>query len=345
VLMNNNEYFLVLEEIKTRIRTAQYQAIIGANREMIMLYWNTGNYINTHKSWGNKFIENLSRDIRTEFQGITGFSVRNMKYMAKFATIYNDTGFVQRALHKLPWRHNILIMEKVKDAEQREWYIAQTIENGWTRDTLAYQIESGLYKRQIAVKKTTNYDKLLPEPQGELVSQTVKDPYIFDFITAREKYVEQEIRRELVRNISKLLLELGKGFAFVGDEYHLEVEGEDFYIDLLFYHLELRCFVVIELKTGVFRPEYAGKLNFYLSAVDDLLKKDVDNPSIGILLCKDKRGLIAEYTLRDLTKPIGITEYKIFETLPKEYENLLPSVDDIRTRIEVEMDIPEEGDD
>ena len=226
--MNNNEYFLVLEDIKTRIKAAQYQAIIGANREMIMLYWNIGNYINTHKSWGNKFVENLSRDIRAEFPGITGFSVRNMKYMAKFASIYGDTGFMQRALHKLPWRHNILIMEKVKDAEQREWYIAQTIENGWTRDTLAYQIESGLYKRQIAVKKTTNYDKLLPEPQGELVSQTVKDPYIFDFITAREKYVEQEIKRELVRNISKLLLELGKGFAFVGDEYHLEVEGEDF---------------------------------------------------------------------------------------------------------------------
>ena len=231
MLMNDNEYFQVLEDIKTRIRVAQYQAIIGANREMIMLYWNTGNYINTHKSWGNKFIENLSRDIRTEFPGITGFSVRNMKYMAKFASTYGDTDFVQRALHRLPWRHNILIMDKVKDAGQREWYIARTVENGWTSDVLALQIESGLYNRQVAVNKTSNFDKLLPAPQSELVSQTVKDPYIFDFITAREKYVEDEIRRELVRNISKLLLELGKGFAYVGEEYNLEVEGEDFYIE------------------------------------------------------------------------------------------------------------------
>ena len=345
MLMNTSEYFEILEEIKLQIRTAQYQAIIGANREMIMLYWNTGNYINAHKSWGNKFIENLSRDIRAEFPDITGFSVRNMKYMAKFAIIYPDAEFVQRALHKLPWGHNIDIMGKVKDAKQREWYIAQTVKNGWTRDELGYQIESGLYKRQVAIQKTTNYDVLLPEPQCELASQTIKDPYIFDFITAREKYVEDEIRHELVRNISKLLLELGKGFAFVGEEYHIEVEGEDFYIDLLFYHLELRCFIVIELKTGVFRPEYAGKLNFYLSAVDDLLKKDADNPSIGILLCKDKRGLIAEYTLKDLTKPIGITEYKIFDKLPKEYEKMLPSIDDIRMRIEMEMDTSEEGDD
>ena len=345
MLMNNDEYFGILDEIKKQIRVAQYQAVVGANREMIMLYWYTGNHINEHKSWGNKFIENLSRDIKIEFPDITGYSVRNMKYMAKFSATYPDAEFVQRALHKLPWRHNIVIMDKVKDPVQREWYIASTIENGWTRDTLVYQIESNLYQRQIATKKTANYDKLLPESQGELARQTIKDPYIFDFITAKGKIIEKEVERELVRNISKLLLELGKGFAFVGNQYHLEVEGEDFYIDLLFYHLELRCYVVIELKTGNFRPEFAGKLNFYLSAVDDLLKKDNDNPSIGILLCRNKRGMIAEYALKDMTKPIGVTEYHLLETLPQEYEKMLPSVEDIRSRITLEMDAGEgEGD-
>jgi predicted nuclease of restriction endonuclease-like (RecB) superfamily len=340
--MNNSEYMGILDEIKEQIRKARYQAIVGANREMIMLYWNTGKYINEHKSWGNKFIENLSRDIRLEFPDIKGFSVRNMKYMAKFSTTYPDSEIVQRALHNLPWRHNIVIMEKIKDSTQREWYIAQTVEYGWTCDTLVHQIETRLYQRQIATSKTTNYERLLPEPQGELASQTIKDPYIFDFITMKGKGIERAVEKELVRNISKLLLELGSGFAFVGDQYHLEVEGEDFYIDLLFYHLELRCYVVIELKTGVFRPEYAGKLNFYLSAVDDIMRKEHDNPSIGILLCKNKRGLIAEYALKDITKPIGITEYKLFETLPKEYEKMLPTIEDIRSRIKLEMEIVED---
>jgi predicted nuclease of restriction endonuclease-like (RecB) superfamily len=266
-----------------------------------------------------------------------------MKYMAKFSATYPDIEIVQRALHNLPWRHNIVIMDKVKDSIQREWYIAQTIENGWSRDVLIHQIESGLFQRQISARKTTNFTQLLPEPHGELARQTLKDPYIFDFITAKEKNIEREVENELVRNISKLLLELGTGFAFVGNQYHLEVEGEDFYIDLLFYHLELRCFVVIELKTGDFKPEYAGKLNFYLSAVDDLLKKEHDNPSIGILLCKNKKGMIAEYSLKDMTKPIGVSEYRLLKTLPHEYEEILPSVEDIRTRIKLDLDIDEEG--
>jgi len=342
MLINNDEYFGILNKIKDQIRKAQFQAVINANREMIMLYWNTGNHINKYKSWGNKFIENLSRDIRLEFPEITGFSVRNMKYMAKFSATYPNVEIVQRALHNLPWRHNIVIMDKIKDTKQREWYIAKTIENSWSRDTLAHQIESGLYQRQITANKTTNYNRLLPEPQGALARQTIKDPYIFDFIAARGKSIEREVESELVRNISKLLLELGKGFAFVGNQYHLEIEGEDFYIDLLFYHLELRCYVVIELKTGNFRPEFAGKLNFYLSAVDDILRKEYDNPSIGILLCKNKRGLIAEYALKDMTKPIGVTEYRLFETLPQEYEKVFPTIDDIRTRINLEMDSIEE---
>jgi len=333
MLMNTKEYLGILSEIKDNIRRARYDAAVSSNREMIMLYWNTGKHIAAHKIWGNKFIENLSRDLRLEFPEITGFSVRNMKYMVKFSLTYPDAEIVQRALHKLPWRHNIAIMDKIEDAAQREWYVSKTIENGWSRDTLVHQIESKLYHRQITMDKTTNYDKLLPEAQSGLVLQTIKDPYLFGFISKDVKNIERDIENELVRNISKLLLELGRGFAFVGNQYHLEIEGEDFYIDLLFYHLELRCYVVIELKTGDFRPEYSGKLNFYLSAVDDILKKEQDNPSIGILLCNNKRGLIAEYSLKDMTKPIGISEYRLLEKLPKEYEKILPSIDDIRARI------------
>jgi len=272
-----------------------------------------------------------------EFSDISGFSVRNLKYMAKFQATYPDVEIVQRALHNLPWRHNITLMEKIKDGALREWYALQTIENGWTRDTLVHQIESNLYERQIQANKTANYTRLLPEPQGELACQTIKDPYIFDFITAKVKNIEREVEKEMVCNISKLLLELGKGFAFVGNQYHLEVEREDFYIDLLFYHLELRCYVVIEIKTGNFRPEFAGKLNFYLSAVDDLLKKEYDNPSIGILLCKNKKGMIAEYALKDVNKPIGVSEYRLLDTLPHKYEKILPSIEDIRSRIQLEM--------
>jgi predicted nuclease of restriction endonuclease-like (RecB) superfamily len=264
--------------------------------------------------------------------------------MAKFAKIYPDeTLIVQRGVAQLPWRHNIVLMEKIKDDDQRTWYIAKAIENGWTRDILVHQIESNLYRRQGKAKKITNFEKVLAAPQSELAVQTIKDPYIFDFITAKEGILEREIESELIKNVTKLLLELGTGFAFIGNQYHLEVSGRDFYIDLLFYNLTLRCYVVIELKTGEFEPEYAGKLNFYLSAVDDILKTEQDNPSIGILLCKTKDNLIAEYALKDMTKPIGVSEYKISDKLPKKYKNALPSVDDIKNRIlgEDEIKIPE----
>jgi predicted nuclease of restriction endonuclease-like (RecB) superfamily len=196
-----------------------------------------------------------------------------------------------------------------------------------------HQIEYGLYERQALATKTTNFDKRLPSPQSELAEHTLKDPYIFDFIDYRKGMVEREIESELVKNITKLLLELGRGFAFVGNQYHLEIENEDFYIDLLFYNLILRCYVVIELKTGDFKPEYAGKLNFYISAVDDLLKTAQDNPTIGILLCRNKKGMIAEYALRDIEKPIGVSEYSLFDTLPEAYENVLPTAEDIERRI------------
>ena len=298
-----------------------------------MLYYNIGIIINKHKSWGNKFIENLARDIKLEFPNTTGYSVRNLKYMAKFASEYPDKEFVQTVSAQIPWSHNCVIMDKVKDNKERVWYINKAIENGWSHSVLVHQIESELYKRQAMAEKISNFESKLPAPQSELAVQTMKDPYIFDFIPFKEDMVERDIENALIKEITALLLELGTGFAFLGNQYHLNVGGDDFYIDLLFYNLNLRCYVVIELKTGDFKPEYAGQLNFYLSAVDGILKKDTDNPSIGLLLCKSKNNLVAEYSLKDMSKPIGISEYKITNSLPEEFEKQLPSIEDIQKRI------------
>jgi predicted nuclease of restriction endonuclease-like (RecB) superfamily len=322
-----------LEDIKTQIRSAQYKAVFGANRELLTLYWNIGNIILHNKRWGNKFVENLSRDIKADFPNVTGYSVRNLKYMQKFATTYPDLEFVQSVTAQIPWTHNKSVLDKVKDKAQMEWYILKTAEYGWSVDVLEHQIDTNLYQRQILSEKTTNYLVRLDSPQSELAIQTLKDPYWFDFIEIKEKMVERDIEDEMISNISKLLLELGTGFGFLGHQYHLEVGGENYYIDLLFYNANLHCYFVIELKTGKFKPEYAGKLNFYLSAVDDLLKRDGDNPSIGLILCRDKNKTIAEYALRDMTKPIGVSEYRLTERLPKEFENTLPSVEDIEKRV------------
>lgn len=334
MLMNTNEYLEIVDNIKSNIRSAQYKAAVAANKELIMLYWNIGKIINTHKSWGNKFIENLAQDIKLDFPDMKGFSVRNLKYMSKFAVTYDDIEFVQTVSAQIPWSHNVAILDKVKDYDVKLWYMKQTIEHGWSHSVLIHQIESDLYGRQVLSDKVSNFENRLAEPQSELAVQTMKDPYIFDFIPFKADMLERDIENELVKNVTALLLELGKGFAFLGNQYYLEVGGEDFYIDLLFYNLNLRCYVVIELKTGEFRPEYAGKLNFYLSAVDSQLKAETDNPSIGLLLCKSKNNIIAEYALRDMSKPMGVSEYKVTRTLPKELEEMLPSEEDIQKRIQ-----------
>jgi predicted nuclease of restriction endonuclease-like (RecB) superfamily len=338
--MNNAEYIKIIDDIRLKIKAAQHRAVLAANSELIMHYWSIGAVINEHSVWGSKFIENLARDIKFDFPNATGYSVRNLKYMAKFARLFPDPEIVQAALAQITWYHNIALMDKVKDSESYLWYADQTVENGWSRNNLVHQIEYGLYERQAIATKTTNYGKRLPSPQNELAEQTLKDPYVFDFIEYRKGMAERQIEGELVKNVTKLLLELGTGFAFVGNQYHIEVENEDFYIDLLFYNIKLRCYVAIELKTGDFKPEYAGKLNFYISAVDDLLKTAQDNPTIGILLCKNKKGMIAEYALRDIEKPIGVSEYSLLNALPKEYEDVLPSAEDIERRI----GLPTEGD-
>ena len=333
MLINSGEYFETIEQIKQEIRAAQYKAALQVNRELILLYHSIGTVINEHKTWGNKFVDSLAKDIKLSFPNATGFSVRNLKYMAKFARAYPDLEFVQMVSAQIPWSHNIAILEKVKEPKQRAWYIQKTIENGWSHNVLIHQIESGLYQRQVTTDKISNFEQRLSAPQSELAVQTMKDPYIFDFIPFREDMVERDIERALVQDVTKLLLELGTGFAFLGNQYHLNVGGDDFYIDLLFYNLNLRCYVVIELKTGEFKPEYSGQLNFYLSAVDGLMKQPQDNPTIGLLLCKSKNNLVAEYSLKDMSKPIGVSEYRITSHLPAELEKQLPSVEDIQKRI------------
>ena len=333
MLINSDEYLSTIESIKQNIRTAQYRATISVNKELLLLYHSIGLVINEHKAWGNKFVENLAADIKLAFPDVTGYSVRNLKYMAKFALRFPDREFVQAVLAQITWYHHITLMDKVKSADEHIWYAEQAARNGWTRNVLVHQIESGLYQRQVLVEKVSNFENRLPSPQSELALQTMKDPYIFDFIPFKEDMRERDIEHALVKDVTKLLLELGTGFAFLGNQYHLNVGGDDFYIDLLFYNLNLRCYVVIELKTGEFKPEYAGQLNFYLSAVDGILKKEHDNPSIGLLLCKSKNDLVAEYSLKDMSKPIGVSAYRVTSNLPEELEKQLPSIEDIQSRI------------
>lgn len=255
--------------------------------------------------------------------------------MQKFATEFDNDEFLQGVLAKLSWNHNQILLDRVKDKEIRKWYAKETLENGWSVSILTHQITSKLYERQALLEnKTTNFDNTLPSPNNEQVKELLKDPYIFDFITADKDSKELDIERELTANITKLLLELGNGFAFVGKQYHLEIEKEDYYIDLLFYNLKVRSYVVIELKTTEFKPEYAGKLNFYLSAVDKYIKDENDNPTFGILLCKDKKKVTAELALKDINKPIGVSEYKILSEIPEFLENTLPSIKDIEKRLE-----------
>ncbi len=277
-------------------------------------------------------IDRLAQDLRREFPDMKGFSARNLKYMRAFAEAYPDKEFVQQPVAQIPWGHNVRTLDYVKDPAERIWYIRQTIEHGWSRNVLVHQIESGLYHRK--GKAITNFDRTLPAPQSDLAREVLKDPYVFDFLGLTEDIRERELERQLIARIRDFLLELGVGFAFVGSQVHLEVGGEDFYLDLLFYHLKLRCYVVIELKTGEFKPEYAGKMNFYLSAVDDLFRHPDDRPSIGIILCKSKNKVIVEYALRDTTKPIGVSSYRLTRALPEELKESLPSVEELERELE-----------
>lgn len=335
MLENNDKYFEVLSDIKQTLITTRNKIVENANKDLVLMYYNIGLKLIENNKWGSSFIDTLAKDLKMEFPTLKGMSARNLRYMQKFATEFDNDEFLQGVLAKLSWNHNQVLLDKVKDKEIRKWYAKETMENGWSVSILTHQIASKLYERQALLEnKTTNFDETLPSPNNEQAKELLKNPYIFDFITADKDLKELDIERELTTNITKLLLELGNGFAFVGRQYHLEIENEDYYIDLLFYNLKVRSYVVIELKTTEFKPEYAGKLNFYLSAVDKYIKDEEDNPTFGILLCKDKKRVTAELALKDINKPIGVSEYKILSEIPEFLENTLPSIEDIEKRLE-----------
>jgi predicted nuclease of restriction endonuclease-like (RecB) superfamily len=317
----------LLDQLKSEIRGARLQAMRAANAELLGLYWRIGNLILTQQQaqgWGAKVIDQLSAGLRQEFPTMQGLSARNLKYMRRFAEAYPDAAFVQATLAQIPWYHHLALLEKVPDEATRLHYVAAAAQNGWSRDVMVHQIEAGHHRRQ--GQAITNFATTLPPEQSELARQTLKDPYLFDFLNLTDDVLERDLQRGMLEHITKLLLELGNGFAYMGQQVHLEVGGQDFYLDLLFYHVRLRAYVVVELKITEFKPEYAGKLNFYLTAVDEQLRHPDDRPSIGLLLCKSRNSVVAEYALRDVHKPIGVAEYRLGEHLPEALQAALPSV-------------------
>ncbi len=351
--MEIKDYQSLLTDVKSKIRTAQVKAALSVNAEMIRLYWEVGKAIKkiqNKKGWGSTVAARLANDIKNELPDVKGFSERNLLFMVQFYKEYsakssivkqavsqlgyaNESGneFVKQAVSQIPWGHNILLMQKIKDMKVRLWYINQTISNGWSRDILSLMIKSNLHLRQ--GEAINNFSNTLPPTQSDLVKETLKDPYIFDFITIAQSFTERELETELVKHVQKFLLELGAGFAFVGRQYKLAVSDQDFYLDLLFYHLKMRCFVVIDLKRGDFKPEYAGKMNFYCSALDDLLKHATDKPTIGLILCQTKNKVMAEYALRDMSKPIGISEFELTRSLPSNLRSSLPTIEEIENEL------------
>jgi predicted nuclease of restriction endonuclease-like (RecB) superfamily len=363
------DFPILLKEIKNRIQQAQTRAMLAVNAELVQLYWDIGRIIadrQQQEGWGAAVVPRLSRELLNELPEVKGFSERNIKRMLAFYREYtNPTDFLPQhslrlsgppkvpqaaaqlekagkvpqlaaqlpdsILWSIPWFHQIVLMEKVKDRTTRLWYMQQTLTNGWSRNVLLAMIQSEAHDRQ--GQAITNFERLLPPPQSDLVQQTLKDPYIFDFLTLQEPFHERELETNLLHQLERFLLELGQGFAFVGRQYYLKVGDREFYIDLLFYHLKLRSFVVIDLKKGEFKPEYAGKMNFYLSVVDDQLRHAADAASIGLILCQDRNHIVAEYSLRGVDKPIGISEYELTRALPPNLKSALPTVEEIEAEL------------
>jgi len=329
-------YTAVLEAVKARIRAAQLKAVLAVNHELVSLYWHIGKDIierQDKEGWGSKVVERLAKDLYREFPGMGGFSRSNLLYMRAFAEAYPKVSIVQQLVGQIPWGHNVLLLSKVKKPEQRLWYAQATIANGWSRAVLDAQIATHAHRRQ--GKAITNFKRTLPAERSDLAQQTLKDPYNFEFLALAENIRERDLEKALVDHIQKVLLEMGTGFAFVGRQVPLKVGRKLYPVDLLFYHLKLRCFIVVDLKMEAFEPEHAGKMNFYLTAVDEKLRHPDDKPSIGLLLCKDNDKLVVEYALRDVGKPIGVAEWRtrLVATLPKNLRNALPSVTDIEREL------------
>ena len=346
-ITNQTDYSSFLVEIKQQIKSSQIRAIKSVNQEMIMLYFNIGKSIYQKQQelgWGAKVIDNLSRDIKSEFPELGGFSTRNMKLMVQFYKEYATVAIGQPAVAQneheqnrqllvaqIPWAHNIILIQKIKDRELRYWYIQKILEHGWSRNILSEMIKSDIHQRE--GKLVSNFKEILPSYESDLVQQSFKDPYLFDFLTIEKPFRERELELNLIKHMEKFLIELGSGFAFVGRQYKLEVGDDDFYIDLLFYHLKLRCYVVVELKTGKFKPEYSGQVNFYCSAIDAKVAHKGDKPTIGLILCQEKNQIVAEYSLKNMSQPIGISEYELTEVLPKEFESSLPTIEMIENEL------------
>ncbi len=360
-------YAQFLGEIKSRISVARTRAHMAVNRELVLLYWQIGGGIvqsQRREGWGKAVIERLANDLQAEFPGLEGFSANNIWRMRAFYLAYakevkiqippratkesgakkspndlkpilaqpvQELAMLPESLLNIPWGHNITILQKIKDPVTRLWYARKAAEYGWSRSILGDQIDTALHKRQ--GKAVTNFKQTLPDPQSDLAQQLIKDPYNFGFLSIGADARERELELGLMEHLSKFLVELGTGFAFVGRQVHLEVGDEDFYIDLLFYHLRLRCFVVIELKRGAFKPEYASKVNFYLNVVDDKMRHADDHPSIGLILCQDKKRLVAEYALRGVSKAIGVSEYRLTRSLPKQLKGSLPTIEEIEKEL------------
>lgn len=333
----DKNYKQFFKNVKNKLKSAQIRATIAVNYELIQFYWQLGNDIIKQQSkynWGDRFLEQFSHDIKKHFPGMQGFSVTNLKRMRLFAQEYPELEKSAQAVHQLPWGHIVLLLHRVKQQQEREWYIKEVLENGWSRHILEIQIETNLFKRKgITAKKTTNYSNNLPVPQSKLATSILKDPYNFDFLTIQGKAHERAIEEGLISHMRDFLLELGQGFAFVGSQVPLTFEDQEFFIDLLFWHLKLKLFVVIELKSTKFKPEHTGQLGFYLAAVDEQLRQKGDNKTIGILLCKSKNRVVAEYALQNISAPIGISEYTLSKALPKELKTDLPTIEEIELEL------------
>lgn len=348
-LKNKSGYSEWIKEIKAKIRSVQIKAAVKVNTELLSFYWELGAGIiekQAEATWGDGFLSQLSKDLSAEFPDMKGFSRRNLELIRQWYLFWAVRGATNRKpvdqiakqpvsqLLAIPWGHNLAIMAKCKKHDDALFYVQKTLQNNWSRSVLIHQIESRLYER--AGKAITNFHATLPAPQSDLAQQTIKDPYCFDFLMLREKHDEKELEDGLINHVTRFLLELGAGFSYVGRQYRLEIEGDEFFIDLLFYHVRLHCYVVIELKTVGFKPEFAGKLNFYISAVDGMLKSKKDNPTIGMLICKSKKKTVVEYALKDIQKPIGVSEYAITKNLPEEFKSSLPSIKEIEAELEGE---------
>ena len=332
----SKDYLSFIEELKSHIKNARIRAALSVNKELLQMYWHIGYRIleqQNSQSWGSKIIEKLSLDLRKEFPDIKGLGVSNLHNMRRFAEFYKDPTILQQAAGLLPWYHHVVLLEKVKEETERLWYINKTIENGWSRNVLALQISSRLYERE--GRSVTNFRDTLPSPQSDLAQQLLKNPYNLEFISASHETHEREIERMLVHKIKDFLLELGAGFAFVGNQFHLHLDKEDYYLDLLFYHIKLKRYVVVELKSDKFRPEYADKLSFYLNLVDKTLKDDNDNPAIGLILCRAHHKLTVEYSLDTITSPLGVSTYILTDRLPENLEKELPTTKVLSEKIEM----------